>query len=98
MTNPPGPGQPGFGQVLDLLRNLPSPDKLYIELLRLNNNMEALAPDLHKLAQATEGPMGADIRALAAALKGLDVGDLKRLLNEFNQLGGQIYERLWGKS
>ena len=97
MTNPPG-GQPGFGQVLDLLRNLPSPDKLYTEILRFNNSMEAMAPDLHKLAQATEGPMGADIRALAAALKGLDVGDLKRLLNEFNQLGGQIYERLWGKS
>jgi len=93
----PRPGESGQPGLLELLRNLPSPEKLYTELLRLNNNMEAMAPDLHKLAQATDGPMGADLRALTAALNGAKLGDMLRMLNEFNRLGSQIYERLWGK-
>lgn len=76
---------------------MPSPEKLYGELLRLNNNMERLAPDLHTLAEATKGPMGTDIRALAAALNGAKIGDMMRMLEEFNRLGSQMYERLWGK-
>jgi len=91
-------GQPGLGGILELLKNLPAPDKLYTELLRLNNNMEAMAPDLHKLAQASDGPMGADLRALTTALNGARIGDMLRELDEFNRLGGQIYKRLWGKS
>jgi len=80
-----------------MFSNLPSPEKLYAELLRLNNNIEQMAPDLHKLAEATQGPMGEDIRALAAALNGAKRGDMMRMLEEFNRVGAQFYERLWGK-
>jgi len=97
MPRPGESAQPGLGGILELLRNLPAPEKLYAELLRLNNNMEAMAPDLHKLAQATDGPMGADLRALTAALNGAKLGDMLRMLDEFNRLGSQIVERLWGK-
>ena len=75
---------------------MPSPEKLLAELQRLNNNMEIAAPDLHKLATALEADKMADIRSLTEVLKKLDIGDLKRMINEVSRLGGQIYERLWG--
>jgi len=67
------------------------------ELQRLNNNIEIIQPDIHLLAQALQGLSGADIRNLSATLGNIKAGDLMRLLNEFNLLSGQIYEKLWGK-
>ena len=98
MVSPPGPGQaPGMAKMFEEMTGLPSPDKIYAELQRLNYNMETIQPDLHKLAAALDSIKGDDIRNLSAALNKVNVGDAIRILNEFNRLGTQIYERLWGK-
>jgi len=88
---------PKVMESLGKLMGLPSPEKVLGELQRLNNNIEIIQPDIHRLAQALEGISGADIRNLSAALGNIKAGDLMRLLNEFNSLGSQIYEKLWGK-
>ena len=90
--------QPGaVAETLQKLMGLPSPEKVLGELQRLNKNIETIQPDIHRLAQSLEGISGADIRNLSATLGNIKAGDLMRLLNEFNTLSGQIYERLWGK-
>lgn len=33
---------------------IPSPDKLYVELQRLNNNIERFGPDIKQLAQVLQ--------------------------------------------
>lgn len=99
MTSP-GSQPPGASQVLDYLGKslgLPSPEKILAELQRLNNNIETIQPDIHLLAQSLQGIRTDDLRNLSAALSGVKVGDLIRLLNEFNHLGSQIYEKVWGK-
>ncbi len=96
MQQPP-PGSSPVAEALGKMMGLPSPEKVLGELQRLNNNMEILQPDIHKLAKSLEGISGADIRNLSAALGNLKAGDLLRMLNEFINLGNQIYEKLWGK-
>lgn len=91
------PGTPPALEALGKMMGLPSPEKVLGELQRLNNNIEIIQPDIHRLAQSLEGISGADIRNLSAALGNIKAGDLMRLLNEFNRLSGQIYEKLWGK-
>ena len=96
----PGQQPPGAQQLAEAvgkMMGLPSPEKVLGELQRLNNNIEIIQPDIHRLAQSLEGISGADIRNLSAALGNIKAGDLMRLLNEFNNLSGQIYEKLWGK-
>ena len=92
---PPGTSQ--VAEALGKMMGLPSPEKVLGELQRLNNNIETIQPDIHRLAQAMESISGADLRNLTAALGNIKVGDLLRLLNEFTHLGSQIYEKLWGK-
>jgi len=92
----PGAG-PGLGKMAEQFFGWPSPEKILAELQRLNNNMEAIQPDLRRLAKSMEGMSADDLRNLAAALNGVRVGDLLRIMNEFIHLGNQIYERLWGK-
>ena len=97
-----GPGQESAGaaqiaQALGKMFGMPSPEKVLGELQRLNNNIETIQPDIHRLAQALQGMTGADIRNLSATLGNLKAGDLMRLLNEFNTLASHIYEKLWGK-
>ncbi len=65
------------------------------ELQRLNNNMEIMAPDLHKLADGLDKMQSDDIRNLSAALNSIRAGDILRTLNSFTSLMQQIYERLW---
>jgi len=96
------PGQESAGaaqiaQALGKMFGMPSPEKVLGELQRLNNNIETIQPDIHLLAQALQGMSGADIRNLSATLGNIKAGDLIRLLNEFNTMSGQIYEKLWGK-
>ena len=88
--------QPGLGKVAELL-GWPSPDKVLAELQRFNTNIEVIQPDLHKLASSLDALTGPDVRNLTAALNKVNVGDLLRAINEFNRLGGQISEKLWGK-
>ena len=92
------PGQqPGLSKMVEQFLGWPDPQKILVELQRLNNNMEMMQPDIHRLAQALEGISGADIRNLSASLSNIKAGDLMRLLNEFNRLSSQIYDQLWGK-
>jgi len=95
MQQPPGtsPALEAIGKMM----GLPSPEKVLTELQRLNNNIEMIQPDIHRLAKSLEGISGDDIRNLSAALGNIKAADLMRLLNEFNTLSGQIYEKLWGK-
>lgn len=97
VTQPPGQGQPGLGKAFEQFTGFPSPEKVLYELQRLNNNMETLQPDLHRLATSLDGLRSNDIQNLTAALHGFKVGDMIRTLNEVNRLGRQIYDRLWGK-
>jgi len=92
----PSPAQ-GLGKMAEQFLGWPSPEKVLGELQRLNNNIETIQPDIHRLAQALDGISGADIRNLSAALSNIKAGDLMRLLNEFNTQASQIYEKLWGK-
>jgi len=84
-------------EAIGKMMGLPSPERMLGELQRLNNNMEIIQPDIHKLAQALEGISGDDLRNLSATLGNIKAGDLIRLLNEFNTMSGQLYEKLWGK-
>jgi len=93
---PPGAG-PGLGKMAEQLLGWPSPERILAELQRLNNNLELYQPDIQRLSRAMEGLSANDLRNLAAALNGVKVGDLLRIMNEFTHLGSQIYERLWGK-
>ena len=87
----------GFGRMAEQVFGWPSPEKVLQELQRLNNNMETMQPDIHRLAQSLEGISGNDIRNLSAALGNIHAGDLLRSFNQFNLLAEQIYEKLWGK-
>ncbi|MBA7606332.1 hypothetical protein ES703_13480 [subsurface metagenome] len=99
MVSGPHPGQPtpGLGKVAEQLFGWPSPEKVLFELQRLNNCMELIQPDLHKLANSLDALTGPDVRNLTAALNKINVGDLLRAVNEFNRIGSQISEKLWGK-
>lgn len=94
-NQPPGAAQ--VAEAIGKMMGLPSPEKVLAELQRLNNNIEMIQPDIHQLAKALGGMSGADIRNLSASLNNIKSGDLMRLLNEFNTLAGNIYEKLWGK-
>ena len=96
MTMPSGGGSQ-MAEALQKMMGLPSPEKVLAELQRLNNNIEMIQPDIHKLAKSMEGMSGADLRNLSAALGNLRAGDMMRILNEFTNLGNQIYDKLWGK-
>jgi len=86
-----------MAEAIKSLLGLPSPEKILEEVQRLNNNIEMIQPDIHKLAKSMEGMSGADLRNLSAALGNLRAGDMMRMLNEFTMLGNQIYDKLWGK-
>jgi len=94
-NTPPGGQQ--MADYLGKMLGLPSPEKILGEMQRLNNNIETIQPDIHSLAKSMEGMSGADLRNLSAALGNLRAGDMMRMLNEFTQMGNQIYEKLWGK-
>lgn len=92
---PPGGG--AVGDMFERMTGWPSPEKVLSEMQRLNNNMEVIQPDLHKLAQAMDGLNRADIQNLTAVLGQVKMGDTMRVLNEFSALIRLVYEKLWGK-
>ena len=72
----------------------PPPQQLLQELQRFNANVERMAPDVHRLAGASES-----ISRLAAAVEGIDPADIQRLtkaLEEASRTGAQLQQRLWG--
>lgn len=89
---------PGLGEAMEKFLGIPAPGVMLAELQRLNNNMEIMHPDLHRLANALEKLQSDDMRNLSAALNSIKAGDFLRTLNSFTSLMQQIYERLWGKS
>lgn len=93
-----GQRPPGLGEALDKFLGIPAPGVMLAELQRLNNNIEIMHPDLHRLANALEKLQSDDMRNLSAALNNIKAGDFLRTLNNFTSLMQQIYERLWGKS
>jgi hypothetical protein len=106
MVNPSQtpPGQNILKQGLDLLANLPAPDKLFSELQRLNTNMERSQLDkvLVELQRLNNNfdklqlyPQ--DIRALAQVLQNMKVSELLLLLSDMNTTFKKLYEKLWGK-
>ena len=95
MTMPPG--TPGLGEMAERFLGWPSPEKVLAELQRLNNNMELIQPDLHKLATAFDGMSRGDLQNLSAALNKVDLGNVMRVLNDFNATSKMIYEKLWPK-
>ncbi len=80
------------------LSKLPAPDKVFAELQRLNNNMERLQPDLHKLATSLDGFNANDLRTLGLQLQTMEVSKVLLVLNETNANINKLYNRLWGKS
>lgn len=90
-------GASQVAETLGRMMGLPSPEKVLGELQRLNNNLELMQPDIHKLAVFLSGSGAHDLQNLTAALNQIKSGDLMRLLGDFNQLGKKIYEKLWGK-
>ena len=86
-----------MAEALVKMMGLPSPEKILGELQRLNNNLECLQPDLHKLATFFSGGGRDDLQNLTAALNKVDLGNVMRLLNDFNLTVKSIYEKLWPK-
>lgn len=92
-----GTGPPGLGEAIEKMTGWPSPEKVLGELQRLNNNIELIQPDLHKLAQTFDSGGRTDLQNLSAALNKVDLGNVMRVLNDFNHTFKMIYEKLWGK-
>lgn len=106
MVNPSQnpPGQNILKQGLDLLSNLPSPDKLFGELQRLNGNMERmqtekLLVELQRLNNNLDKLQlyPQDIRALSQVLQNMKVSEMLLLLSDTNSTFKKLYEKLWGK-
>jgi len=91
----PPPGVGPMAEYLGKIMGLPSPEKVIVELQRLNTNIEKIQPDIHSLSESLKGIKADDLRNLSGALGGIKVGDIIRLLNEFNTLGNQVYKKLW---
>lgn len=99
MVQPGGPGSggPGVVEMIQKLTGWPSPEKILGELQRLNNNLECLQPDLHKLATFFSGGGRDDLQNLTAALNKVDLGNVIKVINDFNNTAKSISEKLWPK-
>lgn len=93
----PHQNQPNVLGWLEVLGKLPSPDKVFAELQRLNNNLEKMQPDLTKIGKAVDGPYLQDVRNLTLTLQGIKISEMLLALNEANSTIKNLYDRLWGK-
>jgi len=82
---------------MDVISKLPSPDKVFTELQRLNNNLERMQPDLNKLAKAVDGLYVQDIRNLTLVLQSMRIPEMLLTLNQVSSTIKALYEQLWGK-
>ena len=91
--NPQGTPTPNLWDMLGQI-GLPPPQQLLEEMQRFNANLERLAPDVHKLAGASES-----ITRLASAVEGINPAEIQRLtqaLEEASKTGDKLHQRLWG--
>ena len=73
---------------------LPSPLVIIQELQRLNNNLEAMQPDMHTIAQGT-----ASIQSLAQSMENFNPQEVNRLVSALDRAsasGEQLYQQMWG--
>jgi uncharacterized protein VirK/YbjX len=95
------PGGAGVGATalewLQTLAKLPSPDKVFAELQRLNNNLERIQLDkvLAEL-QRLNGTIAA-VQSLPQTVQSLRVPELLRALNETNDTLKKFYDKIWGR-
>mgnify|MGYP001602696185 CR=1 FL=1 len=90
---PQAAGNPNLWDMLAQV-GFPPPQQLLQELQRFNANVERMAPDVHRLAGASES-----ISRLASAVEGIDPADIQRLtkaLEDATKTGAQLQQRLWG--
>ncbi len=90
-------GKSGLEQLLGGLAGLPSPDKLFAELQRLNNNLEKMQPDMAKIAKSVDGLYLQDIRNLTMTLQGMKISEMLLSLNQANSNISTLCNHLWGK-
>lgn len=106
MTMPPSGQQPP-GNLLGWLgemAKLPSPEKVFTELQRLNTNMEKLQFDkvLAELQRLNNNLdkfqlYPSDIKSLTQAIQSMKVNELLLALGDANSTIKKLYEKLWGK-
>ena len=95
--NNPSGGESTFGNFLALLGKLPSPETLYKEIKRMNDNLERIQPDISRIANTLGTVNAQDLRNLTSALQGVDANKMLLSLNEANATINKLYEKLWGK-
>jgi hypothetical protein len=91
---PQAAGNPNLWDMLAQV-GFPPPQQLLQELQRFNANVEQMAPDVHRLAGASES-----ISRLASAVEGIDPAGIQRLtkaLEEASRTSAELQQRLWGK-
>jgi hypothetical protein len=98
------PDQNIIAKGLQMLGALPSPEKLFAELQRLNANLERMNMpqaliEIQRLNNNIERLQlnSQDLRALATALQGMNLSQLQLLLVDANSTIKALYEKLWGQ-
>lgn len=94
--DPRTPGA-GLSDWFTQLARLPSPEKLFTELQRLNNNLEKMQPDMDKIAKAVDGLYLNDIRLLTQTLQGMKINEMLLALSQTNTNINRLTEHLWPK-
>ena len=92
--NPQSTAAPNLWDMLGQI-GFPAPQQLLQEMQRFNANLERMAPDVHKLAGASES-----ITRLASAVEGIKPTEIQRLtqaLEEASRTGDRLHQRLWGR-
>ena len=98
MTMPGRNQQPAsFGQMMDFFTHLPSPEALFKELKRLNDNLERIQPDVSKMANSLNTLNLQEVRNLTITLQGMKLSEMTLVAHQLNSTMTNLYEKLWGK-
>jgi len=83
--------------MMEFFSHLPSPEALFKELQRLNDNLERLQPDISKMANSLNNLNGQDIRNLTTTLQSMKISEMMLVANQLNGTMTKLYDQLWGK-